>query len=129
MVVKEISTLDDIKILVDSFYTKVRKDDLLADIFNNVIKDQWPAHLQKMYTFWQTILLEEHTYFGSPFVPHAKLPVNKEHFDRWKMLFNQTVDEHFTGTIANEAKWRAERMAEMFIYKIEYLRKDSSEYL
>ena len=72
----EIISITDIKLLVDTFYNKVRKDELLADLFNNKIGDRWPEHLEKMYRFWQTVLLEEHTYHGSPFLPHAKLPVN-----------------------------------------------------
>jgi hemoglobin len=111
--------VDDIKLLVDSFYHKVREDQLLAPIFNQRIGDNWAAHLEKMYRFWQTILLGEHTYYGSPFAPHANLPVNKNHFDRWLSLFTETIDEHFSGEKAEEAKWRAERMAEMFHYKIE----------
>ncbi|WP_234364328.1 group III truncated hemoglobin [Lunatibacter salilacus] len=58
---KEISTLDDIKSMVDAFYEKVQKDSLLKDIFNEKIQERWPDHLEKMYKFWQTVLLEEHT--------------------------------------------------------------------
>ncbi|MCK0162144.1 group III truncated hemoglobin [Allomuricauda sp. F6463D] len=122
---KEIENLEDIQQMVDMFYGKVRNDDLLADIFNGVIKDNWPIHLEKMYRFWQTILLEEHTYSGSPFAPHVKLPIQKKHFDRWKKLFFETVDEHFSGDKAKEAKLRATKMAEMFQLKIEYFQNKS----
>ncbi len=116
---KEIETIEDIKLLVDTFYTKVREDVLLADIFNHRIQDRWPEHLQKMYRFWQTVLLGEHTYQGSPFAPHAQLQVSKQHFDRWLALFHSTVCELFVGELAEEAKWRSIKMAEMFLYKIE----------
>ena len=53
--------LDDIKILVDTFYDKARQDTLLGPIFEGVIEDRWPEHLEKMYRFWQTVLLGEHT--------------------------------------------------------------------
>ncbi|MCF8714931.1 group III truncated hemoglobin [Joostella atrarenae] len=119
---KDISNIEDVKLLVNDFYDRVRKDDLLKDIFNNIIQDRWPIHLEKMYTFWETVLLDNHTYYGSPFAPHAKLQVSKEHFDRWKSLFFATIEENFSGKKADEAKWRAEKMAEMFLYKIEYLR-------
>jgi|SRR5690606_8262974 Truncated hemoglobins len=120
---KEISDLEDIKRLVDRFYGKVREDQLLKDIFNDTIQDRWPLHLDKMYRFWQTLLFEDAvTYQGSPFLPHAKLPVKKEHFDRWMKLFTETVDELFNGEKAENAKWRAARMAEMFHHKIEYYR-------
>ncbi len=126
---KEIKTINEIKALVDSFYTKVREDALLGGIFQEVIQDKWPDHLQKMYRFWQTVLLKEHTYYGSPFPPHAKLPVTEAHFDRWLKLFRETVDQHFEGQKAEEAKWRAEKMAAMFHSKIKYSKGDSSKSL
>lgn len=121
---KQIAQLGDIKILVDSFYGKVREDVLLGPVFNTVIEDRWPQHLERMYTFWQTVLLEEHTYYGSPFPPHAKLPVDKLHFDTWLALFSETVHEHFEGEKAEEAIWRARKMAEMFQLKIAHFRRE-----
>lgn len=115
----DIFHLDDIKLIVDSFYDKVREDTLLAPIFNGVIQDRWPEHLETMYTFWQTVLLGEHTYTGSPFPPHANLPVSKTHFDQWLTLFFNTIDDHFEGEKTDEAKWRASRMAEVFQFKID----------
>jgi len=119
---KEIITLTDIKLLVDTFYGKVRSDELLSGIFNDVIKENWPVHLEKMYRFWQTILLDEHTYHGSPFPRHAGLPINKLHFDRWLTLFYETVDELFSGEKAAEAKERSSNMAKMFLYKLESIK-------
>lgn len=121
----DILSLSDIRILVDVFYGKVRRDELLKDVFENVIQDRWPDHLEKMYRFWQTVLLDEHTYQGSPFVPHAHLPVEKAHFERWIQLFFKTVDENFSGEKAERAKWQGERMAEMFHYKIDYYRNST----
>lgn len=118
----DITTLDDIKLLVNSFYSTVQKDEFIGPIFNEKIGDRWPEHLEKMYRFWQTILLEVHSYSGSPFPPHKQLPVDKEHFDRWMSIFITTVDSLFTGAIADEAKLRAKNMAEMFNYKINYFR-------
>ena len=120
----DIATLEDIKLLVDTFYSQVQKDDFIGTIFNEKIGDRWPEHLEKMYRFWQTILLEVHTYSGSPFPPHKQLPVSKEHFNRWMKLFTQTTDSLFTGALADEAKLRAKNMAEMFNYKIEYFRNE-----
>jgi hemoglobin len=118
----DITTLEDIKLLVDGFYSKVKKDEFIGPIFNEKIANHWPEHLEKMYRFWQTILLEEHTYSGSPFPPHKHLPIDKEHFERWMEIFIETVDVLFIGVIADEAKLRAKNMAEMFNYKINYFR-------
>ena len=125
----DILRLDQVKELVDTFYGKVRKDDLLAGVFNDRIQDRWPQHLEKMYTFWQTVLLGEHTYFSSPFPPHASLPVDKKHFERWLELFYETLDELFSGKVAEEAKWRAGKMAEMFQIKISMLRERGTKSL
>jgi len=57
-----------------------------------------------MYRFWQTILLDEHTYFGAPFPSHATLDVNNEHYERWVELFSKTIDPLFIGAKAQEAK-------------------------
>jgi len=123
---KDITTIDDIKVLVNTFYGKVRNDSLLGDIFNGVIQNRWPEHLEKMYRFWQTVLLEEHTYYGRPFPPHAKLPVEQKHFDAWLKLWHETVNEYFEGPKADEAKWRGDKMAVMFMSKIEYYRNSSA---
>ena len=120
----DIATLEDIKLLVNTFYSQVQKDDFIGPIFNEKIGNRWPEHLEKMYRFWQTILLEVHSYSGSPFPPHKQLPVAKEHFDRWMELFTQTTDSLFIGPLADEAKFRAKNMAEMFNYKIEYFRNE-----
>ena len=122
----DITTLDDIRVMVDAFYRRVREDELIGPIFNAVIQDRWPVHLEKMYGFWQTVLLNERAYTGSPFPPHAKLPIEKKHFDRWLLLFTTTVDQHFLGDKATEAKWRAEKMAQMFQIKIDYYKQQAS---
>lgn len=120
----DILNIDDVKLLVDNFYGKVRDNELLGPIFNEVIKDNWPAHLEKMYRFWQTVLLETPTYSGSPFLKHANLPIQKEHFDDWMALFTETIDQHFIGAKADEAKWRAAKMSEMFQYKLAYYKNN-----
>ena len=118
----DIEGLEDIKLLVNTFYDKVRDNNLLAPIFNSQIQDRWPQHLEKMYTFWQTVLLEEHTYFGNPFPPHEMLPVNHLHFEQWLMLFTKTIEDLFSGAKADEALWRANKIAQMFEMKIKHYR-------
>lgn len=123
---KDIENIDDIKKMVDIFYGKVRKDHLIGPIFNDKIQNHWPEHLSKLYAFWQGILLGEQTYSGFPFPPHAQLPINKEHFDRWLTLFTETVDSIFVGPTATEAKNRAYKIAGIFQEKLEYIRKKSN---
>lgn len=123
---KDIESRSDIELLVNEFYKQVQTDDLIGAIFNEIIKDQWPKHLSKMYSFWETVLLGNHTYSGAPFMPHAKLPLEQKHFDRWLLLFSNTIDKHFEGPIADDAKARASKMAVMFLSKIDFLKVHGS---
>lgn len=111
---KEIESLDEICLLVNTFYAKVRVDEVLGGVFNLVIANRWQEHLDKMYCFWQTILLNEHTYTGNAYAPHADMNLRPEHFNRWIRLFTETVDELFTGEKAEEAKARATSIANIF---------------
>ena len=118
----DIATEGDIKLLVDSFYQKVNTDELLSPIFNDLAQVDWEEHLPTMYKFWGSLLLHHNTYRGQPWPKHAVLPVNKEHFSRWLTLFKQTVDEHFTGPTATEAKNTAASIADTFQNRMRFLR-------
>ncbi|TSJ41933.1 group III truncated hemoglobin [Fluviicola chungangensis] len=115
----DILELEDIQLLVDSFYSKVRENKLLNPIFLDKISDeQWPAHLDKMYRFWQTLLLGEITYQGNPLMHHLQLALTDEHFEEWLRLFRETTNQHFTGEKAAEATRRAEKIRWVFQTKI-----------
>lgn len=111
---KDITTEADIKLLVDSFYERVGRDELLGPIFNDIARVDWEHHLPTMYSFWSTMLFRTGSYKGRPWPKHAPLPVNKEHFERWVSLFCQTVDALFDGPKAQEAKNFALSIADTF---------------
>ncbi|MNK19513.1 Group 3 truncated hemoglobin ctb [compost metagenome] len=115
---KPIENREDIQLLVDSFYSKVREDSLIGPIFNDVAKVDWEEHLPKLYNFWADLLLDEDTYRGRPFPPHMRLNLQPQHFERWLLHFTNTVDEHFTGLKAEEAKGRAMRIARNFMINL-----------
>jgi len=115
---KTLQSKEDIIVMVNSFYDKVNKDELLSPIFNDIAKVQWESHLPIMYEFWNSILLGTATYFGSPFPKHLPLPIEQKHFDRWLELFHQTVNDNFEGKLAEEAKNRAANIAQIFSFKI-----------
>ena len=123
MVKADIQTLTDVKLMVDTFYGRVQEDDSIGPIFNSKLAGRWPIHLEKMYTFWQTILLDEYTYSGRPFPPHAQLPIEAAHFERWLQIFDQTVNDLFEGPVAEEAKSRGRKMAALFQVKLEHIRQ------
>lgn len=60
-----------------------------------------------MERFWRFALLSEEGYTTNVTEKHLKMPLQKQHFDRWLALFNETIDELFEGEIAQQAKQRA----------------------
>ena len=116
---KDIETDEDIKKLVYTFYDNVRLDDRLGYIFNDFAKVNWDEHLPKMVGFWSNLLFQTGRYQGRPFRKHIPLPIQREDFDRWYGLFEQTVDELFRGEIAEDAKNYARNIAASFNYRFE----------
>ncbi|MGF1556158.1 group III truncated hemoglobin [Paucihalobacter sp.] len=115
---KLIENRNDISILVNAFYSKIRHDDLLGPIFNSHIKDdQWPEHLSTLTDFWETNLFGVARFKGSPTQKHLNVDKNlnytidQNHFGRWIQLWFETIDELYEGDIANKAKYAARKMS------------------
>lgn len=121
-IMHDIKTSEDIQLLVDTFYNKIRSNELLAPVFAQRINEQtWPVHLEKMYRFWGSILLYTQNYNGSPFDKHIGLDIGSEHFAEWLSLFSATVDELFGGETAALAKERANNIGRIFEFKLSTL--------
>ncbi len=97
--------------LVRSFYAKIREDELLGPIFAERITD-WEPHLERMCAFWSSVALLTGRYHGRPVEKHLPLPVDMQHFDRWRELFEQTACELCPETAAEHFIERARRIAE-----------------
>ncbi|CAL1521628.1 group III truncated hemoglobin [Chitinophaga sp. MM2321] len=108
---QEITDRNDIALLVNSFYDKVKGDDLIGYIFNDIAKVDWAHHLPIMYDFWENLLLDTGSYGRNAMNPHfalnKKIALEPALFDRWLQLFEATVAEHFTGEKAALAVARA----------------------
>ena len=113
---------DDIKVVVDAFYEKVRRDELLGFIFDEIAAVDWDMHLPKMYDFWETMIFRSGRYRGNPLRPHldlgGKTEMGSAQFERWKALFFETVDRHFAGPNANHLKSAADDMAQVMMTRI-----------
>lgn len=119
---KDIENIEDIRLLVDSFYVKIQKDEVIGYIFTEVMQVNWDSHLPIMYSFWESILLDQVSYRGNPMIKHIEInkqePLKEEHFERWMKLWHETVDAHFEGDRAEEAKSRAMSMGQLMVHKI-----------
>ena len=119
---KNIEDFEDIKLLVNTFYVKVKRDEKIGFIFNDVAQVNWENHLPKMYSFWETILLGKVSFRGNPILKHLilnnKIKLTDEHFKQWIFLWNETIDELFTGKLAENAKSKAELIKNLMVAKI-----------
>lgn len=119
----DITTHEDVIFLVDTFYARVKENKILGYIFTDVAKIDWQQHLPRMYSFWNSLLVGEHSFTGNPMEKHIvlsrKTAMTKIEFSEWLLLFTTTVDELFSGTTANEAKLRAGNIARLMLHKIE----------
>jgi hemoglobin len=111
----DISSRHDIVQLVDAFYERVGRDELLGPIFNDVARVDWDAHLPRMYDFWDSVLFGRTGFKGNPLAVHRALaqltPLTSREFTAWLTLFHATVDALFSGAVATQAKVRASRIA------------------
>lgn len=122
----------DIEILVNTFYERIRADELLGFIFNNVAGTDWSTHLPKMYAFWETMLFRAGTYTGNPLAAHARLvpltAMGRPQFDRWLAIFTGTVDALFAGEKAEHIKSAAADMANVIHAKINGVEQERYDY-
>lgn len=112
---KDISSREDIVSLLNAFYTKAQKDDVIGSKFNHI---NMIEHTQVIADFWDGILFGSNQYRGDPFGKHPGLDLAAKDFERWISLFNQTIDDNYLGPIADEAKYRAGTIARVFQHKL-----------
>jgi hemoglobin len=125
---RDIQTRDDVERLVRAFYAKALTDPMIGWLFTDVAKLDLEAHVPTIASFWETILLGEQSYSGGAFAPHASLHrkarLRGPHFDRWLVLWQETVDELFVGEHAELAKAHAIRVGKAFHRRLQTLPAD-----
>ena len=121
----DIADRGDCERLVREFYARAFADPMIGFLFTDVAKLDLEAHLPRIASFWETVLLGARSYAGGAFRPHAALhaqvPLRAGHFERWLTLWRQTVDDQFAGARTELAKAHAERVAHAFLRRLEEL--------
>jgi hemoglobin len=116
---KDIASIQDIELLVNAFYEKVKLNASLSPFFE---KTNWKKHLPVMYKFWENAIFYSGGYHGNPLQTHQHLNsvsvLLRDHFNTWIQLFTATVDELFSGEKAVIAKQRAISIATVMQIKI-----------
>jgi hemoglobin len=105
---------DDIRRLVDAFYSAVRDDGLIGPVFAERVRD-WSVHLPKMYSFWSSVVRRTGRYAGRPFEAHQQIDgLSGPHFERWLALWEVTVERELAArppAVREAFRIAAQRMA------------------
>jgi hemoglobin len=121
----DIRSRADCEQLVRAFYGRALDDPIIGFIFVDVAKLDLEAHVPRITSFWETILLGARSYAGGAFRPHAQLHaqvrLREGHFVQWLNLWCRTVDELFAGERAELAKAHAHRVAQAFLHRLQHL--------
>ena len=79
---RDVVSEESIRRLVDAFYAKVRIDSELGPVFARAIPGDWQPHLNKMYAFWSSVMLNSGRYRGNPVARHLAVEgITMELFD------------------------------------------------
>jgi len=120
--VHDIETRADCERLVRLFYGRALEDPIIGFIFVDVARLDLDAHVPRITSFWETILLGAQSYGGGAFRPHAELhatvQLREGHFAQWLHLWCDAVDELFAGERADLAKSHARRVAQAFLRRL-----------
>ncbi|MGB1269251.1 MAG: group III truncated hemoglobin [Flavobacteriaceae bacterium] len=119
----DIENRDDVALLVNTFYTKIRANDELGPIFNRAI-DDWDSHLIHLTNFWESQLFRKNVFSGNPLKKHVEVDENNNNqlsndlFGLWLQFWLGTIDELFQGHLADLAKDRARNIASFMFMEI-----------
>jgi hemoglobin len=107
--------------VIDAFYAKVRRDPSLGPVFEDIIQDDWPAHIERINAFWLTATRLGSSYEGRGFMPaHLKHPsIRASLLPRWLLLFRETARDLCPPAGADVLIDIAERMADSIRISLE----------
>lgn len=128
---KQIENRDDLSLLVNTFYTKIRADAEIGFYFNEMIKN-WDEHLEKLTDFWEMNLFGGKKYKGNPLEAHNKVDehfegkITSNEFGIWLNYWFQTLDELFEGENVDILKRRARKMGTFLFMSMFEHRKNTA---
>ena len=112
----ELCTEAEVTELVNTFYAKVRDDEILGPLFERHVAD-WNQHMPKMIAFWSTALCGSKSYRGNPMLLHRALPgLTRSMFERWLDLFHEAASALPNRAMAERAGELSQRIAQSLWY-------------
>ena len=124
----DISSREDIYLIISEFYKKLLSDDLMLPFFEEIIaKNSLEHHLEIIADFWQDIVFDSSIYKNNTMQKHLDKNVfvkfERVHFTRWISYFFETIDALFTGVNTDKIKARATSIATVMQLKMNLYKK------
>jgi hemoglobin len=120
---KDISTREDLDLLMLAFYEKLLQDDTINYIFTEVAKINLEEHLPHIVSFWEQNILNSGNYRKNVLRIHLDLnertPFTDTHFHTWLSHLEHTIDGYFAGENAEKMKTRALSIATVMRIKMQ----------
>jgi len=119
---EDLKSRKDIENLIAEFYKKAIQDELIGKFFTTVMVLDWNKHIPIICNFWDSLIFDAHNYKGNPMLKHIELSRKEKlmpnHFERWLLIWNQTIDANFIGPKADLAKEKAHQIGGLMKFKV-----------
>ncbi len=118
-------TKENINGMVITFYTKILKEDgEVAKVFRDKLgedinSEEWQEHIKILTNFWAMIALQDPEYQGNPMRAHFDLPLSREKFGSWLVMFFEVIDTMYERDLGMIFKSRAENIASNFMRNLQ----------
>jgi hemoglobin len=118
-------TKENINQMVITFYSKILKEDgEVAQVFrdklgDDINSDEWQEHIVILTKFWSMIALQDTEYQGNPMRAHFDLPLSRDKFGAWLVMFFETIDALYEPQLGLIFKTRAENIASNFMRNLQ----------
>ena len=121
---RDIETREDIVCVLELFYTKAFKDELIGRFFTEVVPLDLDTHIPVIAAFWESIIFGTRGYRKNVMEVHQHIHhlsnIRKEHLERWVQLFTATVNRLYIGDKAELMKQRARSIATLMDIKLNH---------
>ena len=114
-------TKENINEMVIAFYTKILKEDndvakvFISKLGDDLSNEHWTEHIEILTNFWSMIALQEENYHGNPMMAHFDLPLTRDMFGSWLVMFFEVIDSLYEDNLTIIFKQRAQNIAENFM--------------
>ena len=118
---QDISSREDISLLVHTFYEKIHADPFMAPVFQ-MPTEEFERHVQRTINFWENWLFQTGNYDGGMMwvhiQKHQEHPMTKKHFEHWLAWWFHSTHLLFEGPKATFVKEKALEIGNLMLNRL-----------